>query len=94
VNPKFPWLGRLFCKYLWHNWYPIINKHGVLTNLVCTKCGFIRDLFWEDNEERRKQHENDLKTRGCLKCGGSRDLEKLVSDFGDLNGFICKGCNG
>lgn len=36
---KIPLLSRLICKYLWHSYRGVINSHGALEWLVCTRCG-------------------------------------------------------
>lgn len=36
---RIPLVSRLFCKYLWHSWTGILNEHGVMQWLVCTRCG-------------------------------------------------------
>lgn len=42
-NVKLPLLSRLMCKFLWHSCRGVVNEHGVLEWMVCTRCGI--DLF-------------------------------------------------
>lgn len=45
-----PWIGRMFCRWLWHSWRGVLNEHGALEWLVCRRCGERRNLIWDKTE--------------------------------------------
>lgn len=42
-----PWISRMICRFLFHSYRGVINKHGVLQWIVCLRCGDKRDLISE-----------------------------------------------
>ncbi len=44
---RIPWLSRIICKYLWHSYKGVINEHGAMRWLVCTRCGNQHDVIWD-----------------------------------------------
>jgi len=38
-------LALFICKYFWHHFITHKNEHGVLTHLICTRCGSMINLF-------------------------------------------------
>jgi hypothetical protein len=44
VKHNIPLISRLICKFLWHSYRGVINDHGVLWWLVCTRCGDRRTM--------------------------------------------------
>jgi len=55
VGVKVPWLSRMICKYFWHSYKGVINEHGVLQWLVCTRCGERLDVVWGGQVTRKPQ---------------------------------------